>query len=307
MSVVSTSQIKELREISGAGMMDCKKALAESGGDIEEATSWLRKKGLAKAAKKAGRTAAEGLIAVSATDNKAAMVEVNSETDFVARNEQFQELADTLAGIALKTGQDIDALNAADYGNGKDVASAITETVATIGENINLRRMAYSEVSQGFVASYIHNAIKPGLGKIGVLVSIETDKDNDAIRDLGKQIAMHVAAVKPESLTRDGVDASRIDRERALYKEQAMASGKPEEIAEKMVEGRIRKFYEEVVLLEQPFVIDGKTPVNEVVANVAKEQGATINVTDYKLLVLGEGIEKEESDFAAEVASAAGS
>ncbi len=306
MSVISASQIKELRETSGAGMMDCKKALTETNGDIEAAIDWLRKKGLAKAAKKAGRTAAEGLVAIAAEGTKASVIELNSETDFVARNEQFQELAETIATVALSTDGSVEAITAAACTNGKTVEANVQEAVATIGENMQLRRAATLSVSQGFVATYIHNAVKPGLGKIGVLVAVESDKDDAAIRDLGKQIAMHIAAAKPEALTRDGVDGSLLERERAVFKEQAIASGKPEEIAEKMVEGRIRKFYEEVVLLEQAFVMDGKTKVADIVAEIAKNTGATIAIKDYALMILGEGVEKEENDFAAEVAAAAG-
>jgi elongation factor Ts len=304
MSVISAAQVKELRETTGAGMMDCKKALLEVNGNLEEAVDWLRKKGLAKAAKKAGRAAAEGLIAVISDGKKAAMIELNSETDFVARNEQFQALCENVAKVALNNGSDVDSLKAADL-NGASVEQNIAEAIATIGENMNLRRSASLEVKNGFVSSYVHNAVKSGLGKIGVLVAIETDKEDDRIKDMGKQIAMHVAAAKPEALNRDGVDASSLERERAVFKDQAIASGKNESIAEKMVEGRIRKFYEEVVLLEQMFVMDGKTPISEVVANVAKETGSNVKLVDYAMFILGEGVEKEESDFAAEVAAAA--
>ncbi len=303
---ISASQIKELRETSGAGMMDCKKALVETNGNIEEAIDWLRTKGLAKAAKKAGRTAAEGLVAIAESGNSAAVIELNSETDFVARNEQFQDLAAGIAQVAVAQQGDAEAVKAASYPSGKTVEEEVTAAVATIGENMNLRRAKTVTAANGFVSTYIHNAVKSGLGKIGVLVALETDQDNDAIRGLGKQIAMHIAAAKPEALTRDGVDATSLERERAVYKEQAMASGKPENIAEKMVEGRIRKFYEEVVLPEQTFVIDGKSKVSEIIDGVAKETGATISVSDYALFILGEGIEKEEDDFAAEVAAAAG-
>jgi elongation factor Ts len=304
MSVISAAQVKELRETTGAGMMDCKKALLEVNGNLEEAVDWLRKKGLAKAAKKAGRAAAEGLIAVISDGKKAAMIELNSETDFVARNEQFQALCENIAKVALNNGSDVDSLKAANL-NGTSVEQNIAEAIATIGENMNLRRSASLEVKNGFVSSYVHNAVKSGLGKIGVLVAIETDKEDDRIKDMGKQIAMHVAAAKPEALNRDGVDASSLERERAVFKDQAIASGKNESIAEKMVEGRIRKFYEEVVLLEQMFVMDGKTPISEVVANVSKETGANVKLVDYAMFILGEGVEKEESDFAAEVAAAA--
>ncbi len=304
MNIISAAQVKELRESTGAGMMDCKKALTETGGDLEAAIDWLRTKGLAKAAKKAGRAAAEGLIAVISEGKKAAIIELNSETDFVARNEQFQELCENVAKVALQSSGEIDALKSAKM-NDKSVEQNIAETVATIGENMNLRRCAMLQVENGFVSSYVHNAVKSGLGKIGVLVAIECNKDDAKIRDMGKQIAMHIAAAKPVALNRDGVDASDLERERAVFKEQAMASGKNESIAEKMVDGRIRKFYEEVVLLEQMFVMDGKTPINEVVANMVKETGANIKISNYAMFVLGEGVEKEESDFAAEVAAAA--
>ncbi len=304
MSVISASQIKELREMSGAGMMDCKKALTETEGNLEQAIDWLRTKGLAKAAKKAGRTAAEGLIAIATEGSKAAVIELNSETDFVARNEQFQQLAQSIATAALGTNGDIEAVKSAPH-KGATIEKEISEAIATIGENMNLRRAKVVEASNGFVSTYIHNAVVPGLGKIGVLLALNTDKDNDEIRNLGKQIAMHIAAARPEALTREEVDSSTLDRERQVFKEQAMASGKPENIAEKMVEGRIRKFYEEIVLPEQTFVIDGKAKVSEVIDSVAKEQNASISIADYALLILGEGVEKEESDFAAEVAAAA--
>jgi elongation factor Ts len=307
MTVVSANQIKELREMSGAGMMDCKKALMETNGNREEAIDWLRKKGLAKAAKKAGRVAAEGLVAVATSGTKAVVVELNSETDFVARNEQFQQLVEGVAQAALGVKGDVEALKAASFPKSSvTVEQQIAETIAVIGENMNLRRAASVEVSKGVVSTYVHNAVKAGLGKIGVLVAIECDKDDARIAELGKQIAMHIAAAKPEALNRAGVDASMLERERAVFKEQAIASGKTPEIAEKMVEGRIRKFYEEVVLLEQVFVMDGKATVTEVIANVAKETGANVTVKDYKMFILGEGIEKEETDFAAEVAAAAG-
>jgi elongation factor Ts len=306
MTIISANQIKELREMSGAGMMDCKKALMETGGNRDEAVDWLRKKGLAKAAKKAGRIAAEGLVAVAAEGTKAVVIELNSETDFVARNEQFQTLAATIAQAALTAKGDVDSVKASKVaGTSHTMEEHIAEAIAVIGENMNLRRAAYVEVNKGIVCTYVHNAVKAGLGKIGVLVALESDKEDAKIQELGKQIAMHIAAAKPEALTRDGVDSTMLDRERAVFKDQAMASGKPESIAEKMVEGRIRKFYEEVVLLEQVFVMDGKTTITEVIANVAKETGATITLKDYKMFILGEGIEKEETDFAAEVAATA--
>jgi elongation factor Ts len=304
---ISAQQIKELRETSGAGMMDCKKALLETNGNIEEAIDWLRTKGLAKAAKKAGRVAAEGLIAIAHSGNKASIIELNSETDFVARNEQFQQIAEHIAAVALKTEGDAESVKAAHYPTGgKNVGDTITEAIATIGENMNLRRSRTISVKQGLVSTYIHNAVKPNLGKIGVILAINSDKTDDRITALGKQIAMHIAAAKPEALNRESVDASSLERERAVFKEQAIQSGKSEEIAEKMVEGRIRKFYEEVVLPEQTFVIDGKSKISEVIDQVAKETGAKISLADYAMFILGEGIEKEEDDFAAEVKKAAG-
>jgi len=305
MAEITASQVKELREKTGAGMLDCKKALVESGADIEAAVDWLRKKGLSAAAKKSGRVAAEGLIAVAAEGTKAVVVELNAETDFVARNEQFQALAENIANVALATGKDdVEALKSAAYPGGGTVQDAVTSAIATIGENMTLRRAALLSVKNGFIATYIHSAIRDGLGKIGVLVAVETTSTDAKVKELGKQIAMHVAAAKPDALTREGVDASKLEREKSVLKDQAIASGKPAEIAEKMVEGRIRKFYEEVVLLEQLFVMDGKSKVSDVVAEVSKEVGAPIAITGYTLFVLGEGIEKEESDFAAEVAAA---
>ena len=303
---VSASLVKDLREKTGAGMMDCKKALEESNGDLEAAVDWLRKKGLSAAAKKSGRVAAEGLIAVSVKGNEAAVIEFNSETDFVGRNDQFQQLARTIAETAIAKKGDAEAVRNAMLPSGKTVADEIVAAVATIGENMNFRRSAYVSVSKGHIASYVHSAVQPGLGKIGVLVALETEATGEKVEELGKQIAMHVAAAKPEALTRDQVDGSKLERERVVLKEQAMASGKPADIAEKMVEGRIRKYYEEVVLLEQLFVMDGKTKISDVVAEAAKATGKPITVSDYKLFVLGEGIEKEETDFAAEVKAAVG-
>lgn len=306
MAEISASLIKDLREKTGAGMMDCKKALAENGGDVEQAVDWLRKKGLAAAAKKAGRTAAEGLVAVAVEGTKGSMIELNAETDFVARNDQFQALVEEVAKAALKTGDDVEAIKKAKMPDGKTVEEAITAAISTIGENMSLRRATSVSVKQGVVASYIHNAAKPGMGKIGVLLALETASTDAKVKELGKQVAMHIAASKPDALTRDQVDPGKLTREREVLKEQSIASGKTPEIAEKMVEGRIRKYYEEVVLLEQLFVIDGKTKIQDVVDGVAKEIGADIKVTDFKLFVLGDGIEKEETDFAAEVKAAVG-
>lgn len=303
---MSAQLIKELRERSGAGMMDCKKALDENGGNLEAAIDWLRKKGLASAAKKAGRVAAEGLVAVAAEDRAAAMIELNSETDFVARNEQFQALVHEIAMQALASGTDIEALKKQKTATGKTVEEDITAAVATIGENMNLRRVVTLNVNDGVVATYIHTAAKPGMGKIGVLVALESTGKKDVLEGLGKQIAMHIAAAKPEALTRDTVDASRLERERAVLIDQAIASGKPKEVAEKMVEGRVRKFYEEIVLTEQLFVMDGKTKVADVVKAAEKDAGAPITLKAFERFALGEGIEKKEDDFAAEVAKAAG-
>ena len=303
---MSAQLIKDLRERSGAGMMDCKKALDEAGGDMEKAIDWLRKKGLASAAKKSSRIASEGLIAVAMADNAAAMIELNSETDFVARNDQFQALAAEVAKQALHASEDVEKLKTLKTSSGKTVGEAITEAVATIGENMNLRRTTRLAVTQGVVASYIHSAVKPGLGKIGVLVALESTGDKARLEALGKQIAMHIAAAKPEALNRDGVDAGKLERERGVLRDQALASGKPAEVVEKMIEGRIRKYYEEVVLLDQLFVIDGKTKISDVVAAAAKEAGAPITLAAYTRFGLGEGIEKPADDFAAEVAKAAG-
>jgi elongation factor Ts len=301
---VTAALIKDLREKSGAGMLDCKKALEETQGNVEDAIDWLRKKGLAAAAKKSGRVAAEGLVAVSVAGTKGVVVELNAETDFVARNEDFQALVANVASVALAQGADVEVIKAATYTTGGTVAEAITAAISTIGENMNLRRAAQVSVSEGLVVSYIHNATKAGMGKIGVLVGLQSAAPAEKLETLGKQLAMHIAAAKPEALNRSGVDASRLEREREVLIQQSIASGKSPEIAEKMVEGRIRKFYEEVVLLEQLFVMDGKTPVQDVVAAAAKEAGAAIEVTGYSLFILGEGIEKEEVDFAAEVAKA---
>jgi len=303
---MSTSLIKDLRERTGAGMMDCKRALDEAKGDMEAAVDWLRKKGLASAAKKSGRVAAEGLVAVSAQGKKASMVELNSETDFVARNEKFQELAALIAKQAAEAGSDVEKLKSLKMESGKTVAEGITDAIATIGENMNLRRSVTLEVKDGVVASYVHGAVQPGMGKIGVLVALESTGDKAALEGLGKQIAMHIAAAKPEALNKEQVDPTKLDRERTVLKEQAIASGKPADVAEKMVEGRIRKYYEEVVLLEQLFVIDGKTKVADVVKAAEKDAGAPIQLAAFERFALGEGIEKQEDDFAAEVAKAAG-
>jgi elongation factor Ts len=307
MAEITAALVKELRETSGAGMMDCKKALTESGGDLEAAVDWLRKKGLAAAAKKAGRVAAEGLVGVAAAGTKGAVVEVNSETDFVARNDGFQDFVRKVAEVALEVGGDIEALKAAKFpGSGNAVADALTGMIAKIGENMNLRRAAGVSVGDGVVCSYIHNQTAPGLGKIGVLVGLESAGDKGKLEALGKQLAMHVAAAHPQAVDRSGVDASALERERDVLSEQARASGKPEEIIAKMVEGRLRKFYEEVCLLEQIFVIDGETKVSKVLEAAAKDVGAPVAIAGFVRLQLGEGVEREEQDFAAEVAATLG-
>ncbi|MEC8711919.1 MAG: translation elongation factor Ts [Pseudomonadota bacterium] len=300
---VTAALVKELREKSGAGMMDCKKALAETDGDMEAAIDWLRTKGLATAAKKSGRVASEGLVSFAVDGTRGAVIELNAETDFVARNTEFQEFASTLAGLALDSG-DLDALSAADYpGTGRNVAEELTHKIATIGENMSLRRMASLSVGSGSIVSYMHSATAPGLGRIGVLVALESTASADVLEGLGKQIAMHIAATSPASLSVDDLDPESVQRERDVLIEQAKASGKPQEIAEKMVQGRMKKYYQEVVLLEQTSVIDGETRIADVVANAGKEAGADIALTGYVRFNLGEGIEKEETDFAAEVAA----
>ncbi len=304
MAEITASLVKELREKSGAGMMDAKNALVENGGDIEKAMDWLRTKGLAKAAKKAGRTAAEGLVAVARTGTtRAAVVEVNAETDFVARNDQFCGFVRKTAEIALNADGSMDKLAAADYGDGKSVQDTLTGLIATIGENMSLRRTACLSVGSGVVASYVHNAIADGLGKIGVLVALESTGDVEKLEALGKQIAMHVAAANPAFLNSDAVDPSVLEREKNVIRETAKEQGKPADIIEKMLEGRVRKFYEEVCLLDQVFIMDGETKISKVVENAAKDVGAPVALTGYVRFQLGEGIEKEETDFAAEVAA----
>jgi len=299
---ITASMVKELRDKTGAGMMDCKNALNETGGDIEAAIDWLRKKGIAKADKKSGRTAAEGLVGVASEGTKSAVVELNSETDFVARNEAFQALVSGVTKSALGTDGSNDAINASDLG-GKSVAENITEAIATIGENMSLRRAAVMEVSDGVVASYVHNAISDGLGKIGVLVALESAGDKAALAAIGRQIAMHVAATNPLAATKEDMDTELVEREKKIFSDSARESGKPENIIEKMVEGRIRKFFEENVLLSQTFVIDGENTVEQALKNAEKDVGAAIALKGFSRFQLGEGIEKEEDDFAAEVAS----
>ncbi len=307
MTTISASQVKELRDSTGAGMMDCKAALIETAGDMEAAVDWLRKKGLSKAAKKSGRTAAEGLIGVAAAGTTAAVVEVNSETDFVARNEQFQGLVREVAALAVTAGGDVDVLgNATIASTGKSVRDSITDAVATIGENMQLRRTAAITVTDGVVGTYVHNAVADGLGKIGVIVGLESTGNKNVLAMLGKQVAMHIAAATPVAVRPEEVDASVIEREKDIFADQARQSGKPEAVIEKMIEGRIRKFYEEVTLLKQPFVVIPDQTVEQALKAAEKEVGAPVTVTKFVRFVIGEGIEKETSDFAAEVAAAAG-
>ncbi|GAA4777742.1 translation elongation factor Ts [Stakelama sediminis] len=306
MAQITAAAVKELRERSGAGMMDCKKALNETDGDLEAAVDWLRTKGLATAAKKSSRTAAEGLVGVAVAGPKGAAVEVNSETDFVAKNEQFQNFVNELTQIALAEGDDVEALKGAKMPSGKTVEEALTNNIATIGENQSIRRAKVLEVSQGAVIPYVHNAAAPGLGKIGVLVALESDAGVDVLEPLGKQLAMHIAAAFPLALNAEDLDPEVLERERQIATEKAQDSGKPADIIAKMVEGGIKKFAKENALLSQLFVMDNKTPVADVVAKAGKDAGTTITLKDYVRFQLGEGIEKEESDFAAEVAATAG-
>lgn len=305
MADITASMVKELREKSGAGMMDAKNALVENNGDMDAAIDWLRTKGLSKAEKKSSRTAAEGLVVFSTEGNKGAIVEVNAETDFVSRNEQFQSFVEKVGEVAKSAGESVEDLANAALDTGKSVKDTLTDTIATIGENMNLRRMRKLEVDNGVVVGYMHNAVKPGMGKIGVLVALESEGDKEKLEALGKQIAMHTAAAFPRFLSRDDVDQDVIDREKSVLVEQAMAEGKPEEIAQKMVEGRMRKFYEEICLLDQTFVIDGETKIADLVEKAEEDVGAPVKLVAYERFQLGEGIEKEEEDYAAEVAKAA--
>ncbi len=303
MAEISAALVKELREKSGAGMMDCKRALTESGGDIEGAVDWLRKKGLAAAAKKAGRIAAEGLIGVASNGKTGAVVEVNSETDFVARNDAFQAFVRDAATAALSAGGDVETLKTTALPSGGAAADALTALVAKIGENMSLRRTASLTVSDGVVATYVHSSVSAGLGKIGVLVALESAGDKEKLTALGKQIAMHIAAANPQSLDITSVDPAVLAREKAVLAEQAAASGKAPAVVEKMVEGRVRKYYEETVLLEQVYVVDGETRVKDVVAKAAKDLGTAVALKGFVRYGLGEGIEKKSEDFAAEVAA----
>ena len=300
---VTAALVKELREKSGAGMMDCKKALGATDGDMDAAIDWLRTKGLSAAAKKSGRVAAEGVVAFAVAGTTGALVELNAETDFVARNTKFQEFASVLANLALDA-ENLDALMSADFPEtGRTVAEELTHKIATIGENMSLRRTQKIEVSSGVVVPYMHNATADGVGRIGVLVGLQSEADAEMLTGLGKQLAMHIAATAPASLSVDDLDAELVAREREVLIEQAKASGKPQEIAEKMVEGRMKKYYQEVVLLEQTSVIDGETCIADVLAKAGKDAGSAVALTDFVRFNLGEGIEREESDFAAEVAA----
>jgi len=305
MADITAAMVKDLRETSGAGMMDCKKALTETGGNMEEAVDWLRKKGLAAAAKKSGRVAAEGLVAVVTDGAKGAVIELNSETDFVARNPEFQSFVGSVAQVALANGGDYDTTGAADM-SGKSVTDTVTEMIGTIGENLSFRRSSGVSVSDGVVASYVHGAVAPNMGKIGVLVGLESTGDKGKLAEFGKQVAMHIAAANPLWVSQDEVDAEAVDREREVLADQARESGKPEEIVQKMVDGRLRKYYEEVCLLNQTFVIDGESKVSKAVEAAGADIGAPVKITAFARVQLGEGIEKEEADFAAEVAATAG-
>jgi elongation factor Ts len=306
MADITAAMVKTLREKSGAGMMDCKKALSETSGDMDQAMDWLRTKGLAAAAKKSSRTAAEGLVGVAVSGTKGAAVEVNSETDFVAKNDQFQTFVRDVTQIALATGGDVEALKSQAMPSGKTVEEVLTNNVATIGENQSLRRSRTLEVSKGAVVPYIHNAAAPGLGKIGVLVALESEASDEVLQALGKQLAMHIAAAFPKALNEADLDESEIERERAIATEKAAESGKPADIIAKMVEGGIAKYRKEHALVSQLFVMDGKTKISDVVAKAGKDAGSEIKLVDYVRFQLGEGIEKEQSDFAAEVAAASG-
>ncbi|KKB96195.1 Elongation factor Ts [Candidatus Arcanobacter lacustris] len=308
MAEITASLVKELREKTGAGMMDCKKALVEVAGNFEEAIDWLRKKGLSNAAKKSGRVAAEGLVAVAVSDKKGALIELNSETDFVARNEKFQQLVKTISELALANMiSDVELLkNIKNPATSATVAEDIASNVAVIGEHMNLRRTHSLSVDQGVVVSYVHNAVVPNCGKIGVLVALESGASKDELTTLGRQLAMHVAASKPDVLTIAEVDPVAVEREKTIFSEQAKASGKPDSIIEKMVEGRIRKYYEEVVLLEQVFVIDGKTKVSEVLEQFSKKTNSPTKIKAFTCYVLGDGIVQEQKNFADEVAAVRG-
>ena len=310
MAAITAALVKELREKTGVGMMDCKKALSENDGDFDASIDWLRKKGLSKAAKKADRIAAEGLVAVSSSGTTGAVIEVNSETDFVARNEVFQKAVREIASLTLAAGADLAAIKAAKMASGNTVEDHLTNLIATIGENMSLRRAAVVTANPGVVASYVHNAAADGMGALGVIVGLKSTGDAAKLNELGRKIAMHIAAGSPAvalSVDTDGADSAVIDKEREVFAAQARAAGKPDSIVDKMVEGRIRKFYEEVVLLKQVFVMDPDSTIEKVVADAAAEIGAPIEITGFIRMALGEGVEKRpEEDFAAEVAAVSG-
>ena len=304
---LTASMVKELREKSGAGMMDCKKALSENNGQMEEAIDWLRKKGLASVSKKSGRVAAEGLVGINVKSNSGVIIEINSETDFVSRNEIFQNFVKTCAELALLKKSSIEDLKKLPYpGSDRTVDEELANNIATIGENMNIRRLEFLDVSEGGLFSYIHNSTAEGLGRLGVLVSLESKLNVDELATLGKQIAMHVAATSPKSLSIDDLDEKIVNRERQVLIDQAIASGKPKEIADKIVQGRMHKFYQEVVLSEQVSVLDGETKIKDLVKNFSKEKNSDIDLTGFKIIKLGDGIEVEETNFAEEVAATAG-
>ena len=304
---LSASTIKELREKSGAGMMDCKKALTETDGNMEEAIDWLRKQGLSAVAKKSGRVAAEGLIGVTINNNSGAMVEINSETDFVARNELFQNFVKTCSTLVLSSKNDIEALQKLPFPNSdRTVNEELANNIATIGENMNIRRVEFLEVSEGILVSYVHNNVADGLGRLGVLVALESKAENNNLLETGKQVAMHIAATSPKSLNIEDLDPQIVEREREVLIDQAIASGKPKEIAEKMVQGRMNKFYQEVVLNEQVSVVDGETKIKDLIKKLSSDINHDVKIKGFKILKLGDGIEVGESNFAADVAATAG-
>ena len=304
---LSASMVKELRDKSGAGMMDCKKALQETNSNMEEAVDWLRKQGLSAVAKKSGRVAAEGLIGITVKNNVGSIIEINSETDFVARNELFQNFVSACSELAIESNEDINTLKNMSYPNSdRTVDEELTHNIATIGENMNIRRSELLTVSNGVVISYVHNSVKEGLGRLGVLVGIESEADKVSLSTVGKQIAMHIAATSPQSLNIEDLDQDLVKRERQVLIDQSIASGKPSEIAEKMVVGRMQKFYQDVVLNEQTFVIDGETKIKDVIKKLEKSLNTNVKLIGFKKIILGEGIEVSTNDFAAEVAATAG-
>ena len=308
MAQITAALVKQLRDKTGAGMMDCKKALTETDGELEAAVDWLRKSGLAQAQRKAGRTAAEGLIGLATAPGKAALVEINAETDFVARNSDFQTVVRGVAALALDCEGDLERLSAASYpGTGRTVAEEITNLIATIGENIQLRRTAVLSMPSGAVGDYLHMPASPGLGRLGVLVAVESDAPAARLERPAHELAMHIAAASPQAVSRDSLDRAMVERERAVLAEQARAEGKPEKIIEKMIEGRLRKFFEDVVLLEQTWVMDGESRVKSVLESLSAELGTSVSVSGFVRYQLGEGIERESKDFAAEVAEQLGS